>query len=149
MSILKYKNPQTGAWEKVGIPSQAQDSSGSVERESSFTLDRESWPCLQNILFIALQAALGAQMPSFLPVPFTDDSKPRLSSSPPSATLGSLLDDQHWHSVLLERVGKHVNFTVDRHTQHFRTKGEADALDIDYEVSFLSLQTLAILAQDQ
>uniref|UniRef100_A0A4W2F2E8 Uncharacterized protein n=1 Tax=Bos indicus x Bos taurus TaxID=30522 RepID=A0A4W2F2E8_BOBOX len=65
-----------------------------------------------------------------------DDSKPRLSSSPPSATLGSLLDDQHWHSVLLERVGKHVNFTVDRHTQHFRTKGEADALDIDYELSF-------------
>lgn len=104
---------------------------------------------MQNILFIALQAALGVQMPSFLPVPFTDDSKPRLSSSPPSATLGSLLDDQHWHSVLLERVDKHVNFTVDRHTQHFRTKGEADALDIDYEVSFLSLQTLALLAQDQ
>ncbi|EPY75922.1 hypothetical protein CB1_001533062 [Camelus ferus] len=65
-----------------------------------------------------------------------DDSKPRLSSSPPAATLGSLLDDQHWHSVLLERVGKQVNFTVDKHTQHFRTKGEADALDIDYELSF-------------
>ncbi|XP_032209818.1 contactin-associated protein-like 5 isoform X2 [Mustela erminea] len=65
-----------------------------------------------------------------------DDSKPRLSSSPPSATLGSLLDDQHWHSVLIERVGKQVNFSVDRHTQHFRTKGEADALDIDYELSF-------------
>ncbi|GAB5575583.1 contactin-associated protein-like 5 isoform X1 [Prionailurus iriomotensis] len=65
-----------------------------------------------------------------------DDSKPRLSSSPPSATLGSLLDDQHWHSVLIERVGKQVNFTVDKHTQHFRTKGEADALDIDYELSF-------------
>ena len=81
-----------------------------------------------------LQAALGHRA---IPcsIPFTDDSKPRLSSSPPSATLGSLLDDQHWHSVLLERVGKHVNFTVDRHTQHFRTKGEADALDIDYEVS--------------
>ncbi|VCW98607.1 unnamed protein product, partial [Gulo gulo] len=65
-----------------------------------------------------------------------DDSKPRLSSSPPSATLGSLLDDQHWHSVLIERVGKQVNFSVDKHTQHFRTKGEADALDIDYELSF-------------
>ncbi|XP_070437126.1 contactin-associated protein-like 5 isoform X2 [Equus przewalskii] len=65
-----------------------------------------------------------------------DDSKLRLSSSPPSATLGSLLDDQHWHSVLIERVGKQVNFTVDKHTQHFRTKGEADALDIDYELSF-------------
>ncbi|KAG8513175.1 Contactin-associated protein-like 5 [Galemys pyrenaicus] len=65
-----------------------------------------------------------------------EDSKSRLSSSLPSATLGSLLDDQHWHSVLIERVGKLVNFTVDKHTQHFRTKGEADALDIDYELSF-------------
>nr|KAF6336339.1 contactin associated protein family member 5 [Myotis myotis] len=65
-----------------------------------------------------------------------DDSKTRFSSSQPSATLGSLLDDQHWHSVLIERVGKHVNFTVDKYTQHFRTKGEADALDIDYELSF-------------
>ncbi|KAM8791985.1 contactin-associated protein-like 5 isoform 1-T1 [Rhynchonycteris naso] len=65
-----------------------------------------------------------------------DDSKTRLSSGPPSATLGSLLDDQHWHSVLIERVGKQVNFTVDKYMQHFRTKGEADALDIDYELSF-------------
>ena len=51
------------------------------------------------------------------------------------ATLGSLLDDQHWHSVLLERVGKQANFTVDMNTQHFRTKGDTDSLDIDYEVS--------------
>uniref|UniRef100_A0A8C5LGK2 Contactin-associated protein-like 5 n=1 Tax=Jaculus jaculus TaxID=51337 RepID=A0A8C5LGK2_JACJA len=65
-----------------------------------------------------------------------DDSKSRLNSNPPLATLGSLLDDQHWHSVLIERAGKQVNFTVDRDTQHFRTKGEADALDIDYELSF-------------
>ena len=102
---------------------------------------------MQNIPFTALQAALGSRRhPFFL---FTDDSKPRPSSSLPSATLGSLLDDQHWHSVLLERAGKLVNFTVDRHTQHFRTRGEADALDIDYEVSFLSLQTLELLAQDQ
>jgi hypothetical protein len=56
------------------------------------------------------------------------------------ATLGSLLDDQHWHSVLLERVGKQANFTVDKNTQHFQTKGETDALDIDYEVSQPSLQ---------
>ncbi|XP_057361410.1 contactin-associated protein-like 5 isoform X3 [Manis pentadactyla] len=62
-----------------------------------------------------------------------DDSKARLGSSPPSATLGSVLDDQHWHSVLIERAGKQVNFTVDKHTLHLRTKGEADALDIDYE----------------
>ncbi|XP_058520148.1 contactin-associated protein-like 5 [Ochotona princeps] len=65
-----------------------------------------------------------------------DSSKARPSSSPPAAALGSLLDDQHWHSVLVERVGKQVNFTVDRHTQHFRFKGVADSLDIDYELSF-------------
>lgn len=68
-----------------------------------------------------------------------DDSKARLSSIAPSVVLGSLLDDQHWHSVLLERVGKQANFTVDTNTQHFRTKGETDVLDIDYEVSQSSL----------
>lgn len=81
-------------------------------------------------------------MPSIISFLVTDDSKPRLSSSPPSVTLGSLLDDQHWHSVLIERVGKQVNFTVDKHTVHFRTKGETDALDIDYEVSSPSLNIL-------
>ncbi|XP_051004143.1 contactin-associated protein like 5-1-like [Acomys russatus] len=65
-----------------------------------------------------------------------DDSNARLSNIAPSAILGSLLDDQHWHSVLLERVGKQANFTVDRNTQHFHTKSETDALDIDYELSF-------------
>uniref|UniRef100_A0A1B0GWV0 Contactin associated protein-like 5A n=1 Tax=Rattus norvegicus TaxID=10116 RepID=A0A1B0GWV0_RAT len=65
-----------------------------------------------------------------------DDSKARLSSTVPLVIMGSLLDDQHWHSVLLERVGKQANFTVDMNTQHFQTKGETDALDIDYELSF-------------
>ncbi|GCB79361.1 hypothetical protein scyTo_0016947 [Scyliorhinus torazame] len=50
-----------------------------------------------------------------------------------SVTLGSLLDDQHWHSMTIERYNKQVNFTVDKHTQHFRTRGEFDYLDIDYE----------------
>lgn len=54
-------------------------------------------------------------------------------------TLGSLLDDQHWHSVLIERFNKQVNFTLDRHTQHFRTKGDGDSLEVDYEVDFLDL----------
>nr|XP_034369084.1 contactin-associated protein like 5-3 isoform X3 [Arvicanthis niloticus] len=65
-----------------------------------------------------------------------DGSNVRVSSNEPSAILGSLLDDQHWHSVLLERVGKQANFTVDTNAQHFRIKGETDALDIDYELSF-------------
>uniref|UniRef100_A0A5F8GIQ6 Contactin associated protein family member 5 n=1 Tax=Monodelphis domestica TaxID=13616 RepID=A0A5F8GIQ6_MONDO len=61
------------------------------------------------------------------------DSKLRFSNSQPSVILGSLLDDQHWHSVLIERFNKQVNFTVDKHTQHFRAKGDGDYLDIDYE----------------
>lgn len=62
------------------------------------------------------------------------DSNLHFSNSHTSVTLGSLLDDQHWHSVLIERFNKQVNFTVDKYTQHFRTKGDSDHLDIDYEV---------------
>ncbi|XP_023565125.1 contactin-associated protein-like 4 isoform X5 [Octodon degus] len=51
-------------------------------------------------------------------------------------TLGSLLDDQHWHSVLLQRLGKQVNFTVDEHRHRFHTQGEFNYLDLDYEISF-------------
>lgn len=63
-----------------------------------------------------------------------DDSRLRLSSSPVAVTVGSLLDDQHWHSVLIERFNRQVNLTVDSHTQHFQTKGEGLSLDVDYEV---------------
>ncbi|XP_055494741.1 contactin-associated protein-like 5 [Leucoraja erinacea] len=64
------------------------------------------------------------------------DTKLRAVNGHTSVTLGSLLDDQHWHSITIERYNKQVNFTVDKHTQHFRTKGEFDYLDIDYELSF-------------
>lgn len=49
-------------------------------------------------------------------------------------TLGSLLDDQHWHSVLIEYFNNQVNFTVDKHSHHFHAKGEFNYLDLDYEV---------------
>ncbi|XP_029936327.1 contactin-associated protein-like 5 isoform X2 [Myripristis murdjan] len=65
-----------------------------------------------------------------------DDTRLRFSSSRVAVTLGSLLDDQHWHSVLIERFNRQVNLTVDSHTQHFRTKGEGDSLEVDYELSF-------------
>ncbi|KAM6176572.1 contactin-associated protein-like 4 isoform 5-T5 [Erethizon dorsatum] len=51
-------------------------------------------------------------------------------------TLGSLLDDQHWHSVLIQHLGKQVNFTVDEHRHRFHTQGEFSYLDLDYEISF-------------
>uniref|UniRef100_A0A8B9GJH8 Contactin-associated protein-like 4 n=1 Tax=Amazona collaria TaxID=241587 RepID=A0A8B9GJH8_9PSIT len=50
-----------------------------------------------------------------------------------SNILGSLLDDQQWHSVLIEQFNNQVNFTVDKHTHHFHTKGEFNYLDLDYE----------------
>ncbi|XP_068605403.1 contactin-associated protein-like 2 [Brachionichthys hirsutus] len=53
-----------------------------------------------------------------------------------SVTSGSLLDDDHWHSVVIERYHRNVNFTLDHHTQQFRTNGEFDHLDLDYEISF-------------
>uniref|UniRef100_A0A3B5MF64 Uncharacterized protein n=1 Tax=Xiphophorus couchianus TaxID=32473 RepID=A0A3B5MF64_9TELE len=48
-------------------------------------------------------------------------------------TVGSLLDDQHWHSAHIERFNRQVNLTVDAHTQHFQTKGEGQSLEVDYE----------------
>ncbi|XP_024591418.1 contactin-associated protein-like 4 isoform X5 [Neophocaena asiaeorientalis asiaeorientalis] len=56
--------------------------------------------------------------------------------SPISLTLGSLLDDQHWHSVLIQRLGKQVNFTVDEHRHRFHAQGEFSYLHLDYEISF-------------
>ncbi|XP_056149737.1 contactin-associated protein-like 2b [Lampris incognitus] len=53
-----------------------------------------------------------------------------------SVTSGSLLDDEYWHSVVMERYRRNVNFTLDHHTQQFRTNGEFDHLDLDYEISF-------------
>jgi len=51
-----------------------------------------------------------------------------------SVMTGSLLDDHHWHSIIIERHGRNINLTLDRHMQHFRTNGEFDYLDLDYEV---------------
>ncbi|XP_051528143.1 contactin-associated protein-like 5 isoform X1 [Myxocyprinus asiaticus] len=65
-----------------------------------------------------------------------DDAKTQSSGRSSSVMLGSLLDDHHWHSVQIERFNKHINFTVDGHTQHFRSPGQEDTLEIDYELSF-------------
>ncbi|VTJ71290.1 Hypothetical predicted protein, partial [Marmota monax] len=50
-----------------------------------------------------------------------------------SVMTGTLLDDHHWHSVVIERQGRSINLTLDRSVQHFRTNGEFDYLDLDYE----------------
>ncbi|NXC26585.1 CNTP4 protein, partial [Campylorhamphus procurvoides] len=64
------------------------------------------------------------------------DTKTHPSHAQINITLGSLLDDQHWHSVLIEHFNNQVNFTVDKHTHHFHANGELGYLDLDYELSF-------------
>eukprot|EP00066_Takifugu_rubripes_P021577 XP_011610843.1 PREDICTED: contactin-associated protein-like 5 [Takifugu rubripes] len=65
-----------------------------------------------------------------------DDGRPRLSGGRVAVTVGSLLDDEHWHSVHIERFNRQVNLTVDAHLQHFQTGGEGHSLEVDYELSF-------------
>lgn len=63
-----------------------------------------------------------------------------------SVMTGSLLDDHHWHSVVIERQGRSINLTLDRGMQHFRTNGEFDYLDLDYEVSWRMRLLCSILS---
>uniref|UniRef100_A0AAX7VAQ2 Contactin associated protein like 3 n=1 Tax=Astatotilapia calliptera TaxID=8154 RepID=A0AAX7VAQ2_ASTCA len=52
--------------------------------------------------------------------------KGRTSSTEPQrlVSLGSLLDDQHWHHVAVERRGSHLNLTVDKHTERVQIPAE-------------------------
>ncbi|XP_044222865.1 contactin-associated protein-like 4 isoform X1 [Thunnus albacares] len=57
----------------------------------------------------------------------------RSSSSEPRrlASLGSLLDDQHWHHVAVERRSSHLNLTVDKHTERVQIPAEFNHWDIE------------------
>ncbi|XP_041804256.1 contactin-associated protein-like 4 [Chelmon rostratus] len=50
----------------------------------------------------------------------------KTSSSEPRrlASLGSLLDDQHWHHLAVERRSSHLNLTVDKHTERVQIPAE-------------------------
>lgn len=47
------------------------------------------------------------------------------------ASLGSLLDDQHWHHVIMERRSSHLNLTVDKHTKKVQLPADFTHWDID------------------
>ncbi|MBN3323539.1 CNTP1 protein, partial [Atractosteus spatula] len=49
-------------------------------------------------------------------------------------TVGNLLDDQHWHYVTVKRYGRHVNLTVDSHTEGALMHGDFTYLDLDTQV---------------
>lgn len=51
--------------------------------------------------------------------------------------VGSLLDDQHWHSLHIERLGHYVNLTLDGEVKRFRCRGTFDQLDLETEVGAL------------
>ncbi|XP_059200151.1 contactin-associated protein-like 4 [Centropristis striata] len=55
------------------------------------------------------------------------------SSSEPRrlASLGSLLDDQYWHYLAVERRGSHLNLTVDKHTERIQIPAEFSHWDIE------------------
>ncbi|KAJ8003635.1 hypothetical protein DPEC_G00150380 [Dallia pectoralis] len=65
-----------------------------------------------------------------------DDAQLYPSSGNVSVGIGSLLDDQLWHSVLVKRSNKQINLTVDGHTRHLSTTGVEVSLEVDYELSF-------------
>uniref|UniRef100_A0A2K6UL57 Contactin associated protein like 3 n=1 Tax=Saimiri boliviensis boliviensis TaxID=39432 RepID=A0A2K6UL57_SAIBB len=71
----------------------------------------------------------------------SDNAELPSTTAPVTLTLGSLLDDQHWHSVRIELLDTQVNFTVDQHTHHFQAKGESSYLDLNFEISFGGIPT--------
>uniref|UniRef100_A0A3B4ZV53 Contactin-associated protein-like 4 n=1 Tax=Stegastes partitus TaxID=144197 RepID=A0A3B4ZV53_9TELE len=47
------------------------------------------------------------------------------------ASLGSLLDDQHWHHVAVEQRNAHLNLTVDKHTEKVQIPAEFNHWNIE------------------
>lgn len=51
-----------------------------------------------------------------------------------SLSVGSLLDDNIWHEVIIMRDRLDIVFSVDRVTIQSRIKGEFERLDLNHEV---------------
>uniref|UniRef100_A0A8C3HTN1 Uncharacterized protein n=1 Tax=Chrysemys picta bellii TaxID=8478 RepID=A0A8C3HTN1_CHRPI len=51
-----------------------------------------------------------------------------------TVTVGSLLDDQHWHQLRIDRHGHQVNLSLDGEVRRFRCNGDFQHLDLDTEV---------------
>ncbi|XP_068196207.1 contactin-associated protein-like 4 isoform X1 [Antennarius striatus] len=66
---------------------------------------------------------------------------PSSSGSRCLASLGSLLDDQHWHHVSVERRGSRLNLTVDRHIERVQIPAEFSRWDIE-QLSLGTVQNL-------
>ncbi|XP_058496196.1 contactin-associated protein-like 4 isoform X3 [Solea solea] len=71
-----------------------------------------------------------------------------LSSEPQClASLGSLLDDRHWHHVVVERQSSHLNLTVDKHSETIQIPAifshwDMEQLSVGASLSLNSLRLL-------
>uniref|UniRef100_A0A3Q1GPN3 Contactin-associated protein-like 4 n=1 Tax=Acanthochromis polyacanthus TaxID=80966 RepID=A0A3Q1GPN3_9TELE len=83
------------------------------------------FPCPHCLLLSALYVLL-----SCLPGGTASSESRRLAS------LGSLLDDQHWHHVVLEQKNAHLNLTVDKHTEKVQIPAEFSHWDIEHSLDF-------------
>lgn len=59
------------------------------------------------------------------------------SNIPTTLQVGSLLDDNIWHDVIVSRNRREVIFSVDRVMVRGRVKGEFDRLNLNRGVSVL------------
>ncbi|MEQ2166143.1 hypothetical protein GOODEAATRI_024733, partial [Goodea atripinnis] len=67
-------------------------------------------------------------------------------------SLSSLLDDQHWHHVVLRQKNSQLNLTVDKHTETVWTPEEFNLWDVklvrwDQDVSFCGSSSLCFCSQ--
>uniref|UniRef100_A0A3Q4HRZ6 Contactin-associated protein-like 4-like n=1 Tax=Neolamprologus brichardi TaxID=32507 RepID=A0A3Q4HRZ6_NEOBR len=113
-SSLVYRLSVRASWtvmETISLKFKTLKNSGTLlhaegQRDHSLTLVLEKG----KLLLYHLQGSRASKIPSLL------------------VSLGSLLDDQHWHHVKLERLSTHLNLTVDKNTQQVQIPGECNII---------------------
>lgn len=63
--------------------------------------------------------------------------------------MGSLLDDQQWHGVKLERLSSHINLTVDKNTHQVQVPAELSDWDIHQVSPPLSCLVLSFFTSEE
>lgn len=71
------------------------------------------------------------------------------SNIPTTLSVGSLLDDNIWHDVIVSRNRRDIIFSVDRVVVQGRVKGEFDRLNLNRGVSISFICTVIILFNPQ
>uniref|UniRef100_A0A2I3GIH6 Contactin associated protein like 3 n=1 Tax=Nomascus leucogenys TaxID=61853 RepID=A0A2I3GIH6_NOMLE len=106
-----------------------------------YRLDKKPLKPIRDVISLKFKAMQKRQHGNHITLELIKGKLLPTTVAPVTLTLGSLLDDQHWHSVLIELLDTQVNFTVDKHTHHFQAKGESSYLDLNFEISFGGILT--------